>query len=88
MPDLIELLREVITLTSNVNELKEQVTRLTERVENNTERIIRLEAREELLVEKAKSAYAATQSQFNVQLIERIVHLEQSQKQLPPDTNF
>jgi hypothetical protein len=86
MPDPLELIREIITLTSSVNDLKDQITRLSDRVEKNTERIVRLEAREELMVEKAKSAYAAAQSQFNVHLIERLLKVEHSQKQLPPDT--
>ncbi|MFX0202708.1 MAG: hypothetical protein ACFFCW_41925 [Candidatus Hodarchaeota archaeon] len=50
--DLSTFIKEVMTLTDRVGGLKTDVERLMAKVENNTERIIKLESREELLIEK------------------------------------
>ena len=85
MSNGIGLLREVMALTSNVSDLKEQVIRLEERVFSNTERIVKLESREEALLEKAKNAFLTSAVEVNARLIERITKLERASTQIPPD---
>ena len=56
MADIVEMIREVMTLTSNVGALRSDVDNLARKVEDHHDRIIKLEQREELIIEKTKSA--------------------------------
>ncbi|MGD8780131.1 MAG: hypothetical protein PVH88_14350 [Ignavibacteria bacterium] len=55
MSDLIKLIKEVMNLTSDVSVLKNDIGKLNSKVEENRERIIKLEQREELIIEKMKN---------------------------------
>ena len=72
----IEMLREIMTLTSTVGALRSDVDRLLDRLENHTERIIRLESREEVLMERMARQAAEGVQQMTLQLATRIANLE------------
>ncbi len=76
MAGAVEMIREVMTLTTTVGALRGDVDRLVQKVEDHHERIIKLEAREEYLMEKM--AYTAMEGvqRMTLQLIDRIVALE------------
>lgn len=84
MPDFIELLREMMTLTSSVGELKEAVGRLGDKVERNTERIIKLEDREELLAQKMANTALRAVFDMSTKYFDRLTAVENQLKSLPP----
>jgi hypothetical protein len=77
MGEVLTLIREVMTLTSTVGGLKSDVEKLFAKIEDHTERIVRLENREELLLEKMRNAAIQTASTMNLQIIERLHSLDQ-----------
>lgn len=90
MANIPDLLERVFTLTSNVDDLKAQVRQLNEITFRLTERVVRLESREDVAVERARSAFLQSAMEVHRELAERIARLEQSAgrdrppSQLPP----
>ena len=78
MADIMSLIREVMTLTSNVGELKNEVNRITTKVENHTERIIKLETREEFLAQKMTNEAIKAVYSMNSQYFDRLSKIEKS----------
>ena len=76
MAGAVELLREVMTLTSTVGALRGDVDRLVEKVEDHHERIVKLESREEYLMEKMANTAMEGVQRMTFQLVNRIVALE------------
>ena len=72
----VDMIREVMTLTTTVGAVRGDVDRLVEKVEDHHERIIRLEAREELLMQKMANKAMLGVQQMTLPLIDRIVALE------------
>ena len=85
MADPVGVLREVLTLTSDVRSLKEQVVRLEERVLNHHDRIVTLENTEEKIMLKAEISAIKGVAQLNTHLIERIVNIEKASGIKPPE---
>jgi hypothetical protein len=71
----MDLLREVITLTSSMSGLKSDIERINTMVLAMNERIIRLEATAELNVEKAKNEALIAVQGLNQQLIREMFSL-------------
>jgi uncharacterized protein YeeX (DUF496 family) len=87
----MSLIREVMTLTSNVGELKNEIDRITIKVENHTERIVKLETREELLAQKMTNEAIKAVYSMNSQYFDRLSRIEKSiginpDNHLPPTT--
>jgi hypothetical protein len=76
MANLTELLEKIFTLTSNVDNLVKDVDRLNQLLLDHHERIVRLESRDELLVEKAKNASLSAVLQTNHALLEKMAAIE------------
>jgi len=76
--DFVELLREVMTLTSDVRGLKESVDALANKHDDLRERVVRLEAREEVIIEKTHSAAVMAVDRMHNSVLERLVKLEAS----------
>jgi len=79
------LIKEIMTLTSNVGEIKNDVDKLWNKVENHTERIIKLEQREELLAEKMSNRAIEAVYRMNSEYFNRITELEKKIHLLSPD---
>jgi enamine deaminase RidA (YjgF/YER057c/UK114 family) len=82
MSGAVDAVREILTLTENVRGLRDDVARLTSYVNDLRERLVRLEAREEVVVEKTRNAAIVAVNRMNGELIERIVALELALKPL------
>jgi regulator of replication initiation timing len=78
LADLIELLREIMTLTSDVGGLKARLEKVADEVDSLRERIVRLEAREEVIVEKTHSAAVMAVDRMHKDVLERLIRLEQA----------
>ena len=78
VPDLIELLREIMTLTSDVGALKARVEKVADEVDGLRERVVRLEAREDVIIEKTHSAAVMAVDRMHKDVLERIIRLEHS----------
>ena len=85
MADIMGLIKEIMTLTSNVGEIKNDVDKLWNKVENHTERIIKLEQREELLAEKMSNRAIEAVYRMNSEYFNRITELEKKIHSLPPE---
>lgn len=85
MADIMGLIKEIMTLTSNVGEIKNDVDKLWNKVENHTERIIKLEQREELLAEKMSNRAIEAVYRMNSEYFNRITELEKKIHSLSPD---
>ncbi len=86
MANVTDLLERVFTLTSNVADLKDQVRQLNERVFQLAERVVRLESREDIAVERARSAFLQSAMDVHRELAERVARLEdRSEGGRPPD---
>lgn len=85
MADIMGLIKEIMTLTSNVGEIKNDVEKLWNKVENHTERIIKLEQREELLAEKMSNRAIEAVYRMNSEYFNRITELEKKIHSLSPD---
>ena len=75
MATAIDLIKEVITLTSNVSDIKSQLSRAETRLDNHHERIVRLEAREDFIIEKCKSTALSAVNQVSNGLTEKLTEL-------------
>lgn len=84
MAEAVKLLKEILTLTSNVGELKGDVDKLWNRVEENRERIIKLEQNTSFMESKMNSKIAETVSTKYAEIVSHFYELE---KKLPPDSN-
>ena len=73
-----ELLREIMTLTSNVGRLQADVDRLDTILRDHADRISRLENSCELTMEKSKNASIMAVSEMMMQIGERVVHVERT----------
>jgi len=82
MADLVGLLREVMTLTSNVQDLKSNVERIDKVVLNHHERIVKLESAEELIVEKCRNAAIISVSTLSSHLTKEVTELSLKMKQV------
>lgn len=71
-----ELLREVMTLTTNVGRLQSDIDRLDELVRNLAERVAKLENFDDLVVEKSKNSVVELVADMHGQMIERLVKVE------------
>lgn len=76
MASIGELLREFITLTSNFNALRSEVDKLGQKSDQNRERIVRLESREDYLMQKMANTAMEGVQRMNFPLVSRIVALE------------
>jgi uncharacterized protein YhaN len=90
MPDIVQLIQDIMSLTKTVGGLEHDVERLQEKVENHTERIVKLEQREELLAERMTNRAITAVNEMNGRIFERLSSLEQrfpshgdSRKSLP-----
>ena len=95
MDEVLRTLKEMVTLNAKVEGLQRDIDRLTERVEDHHDRILKLESREELLVEKTRTAAVQSVSATTTTYCDRISRVEQDlatlkqemggdqQKQLP-----
>ncbi len=75
MANIIDVLEKVMTLTSNVSDLKSQVGRAENRLDDHHERKVRLEAREDYLIEKCKSTALAAVNTISNGLTEKLTEL-------------
>ncbi len=82
MSDLLNMLRELVTLTDRVSVLKDDVDGLSEDVRELNERIVRLEQREELLLAKSRSEAMQAVMDLNGAELERVIALERRVKAL------
>ena len=82
MAGAFDVLKEVMTLTSNVADLKDQVKSAQTKLENHHERIVKLESREELIIEKCRNAAIETVSQNTIQMTKDIMNLSNDIKKL------
>ena len=73
-----ELLREIMTLTTNVGRLQADVKRLDVILRDHADRISKLENSSDLTVEKSKNASIMVVSDMLRQVGERVVHLERA----------
>lgn len=80
MAGVVDVIREILTLTENVRRLGDDVIRLTSYVDDLRGRLARLEEREGLVVEKTRNAAIMAINQMNGELIERLVALEHALK--------
>lgn len=76
MTTFFEVVRSVFTLVAAVQGLEREVDRLKEVVPEHERRLIRVEGREEVLVERAKRAIVEVAAGVHGDLLERIVRLE------------
>ena len=80
MPDIIELLREIMTLTSDVSALKACLEKVADEVDVMRERLVRLECREDLIVEKTHTAAVMAIDRMHKDILARLIKLEESSK--------
>lgn len=73
---VVDIIREVMTLTTTVGALRGDVDRLVQKVEDHHERVIKLESREEYLMEKMANTALEGVQRMTLPLIDRIVALE------------
>ena len=76
MASAVDVLREVLALTENVKGLKEEVSRLVGDVTALRERVVRLEAREEIVVERTRNAAIMAVNRMHADLLERLLTIE------------
>lgn len=76
MANLTEILERVFTLTSSVQELKDQTSRLDQKIYEHSERITRLEAREEVLIEKTRNAAIESVTRVTHDIVKRLTEVE------------
>ena len=86
MASLIDVLEKVMTLTSNVSDLKSNVTRIDGIVREHDNRITKLEAREEVIIEKSKSEAILVVSNFSNSFTEKMTDLKHHIKSLNPSS--
>ena len=72
----VDLLREVMSLTTNVGSLQADVSRILDKVENHADRITRLECREETLVERMSKEAVIAVSKMTSEFGDRLRRLE------------
>jgi uncharacterized protein YhaN len=77
MADVIQIIQDIMTLTKTVSVLEHDVDKLGEKVENHTERIVRLEQREEIIVEKMTTRALTAVNDMNGRIFEKLAFLEQ-----------
>lgn len=81
MAEAVKLLKEILTLTSNVGELKGDVEKLWTRVEENRERIIKLEQNASFYEKEMNSKISENVSSKYAEIVSHFYELE---KKLPP----
>lgn len=81
MPNILDVLREVMTLTKSVGVLEHDVEKLGEKVEKHGDRILTLEQREELLAERMTNRAITAVNEMNGKIFEKLAALEH---RLPP----
>ena len=72
MATLVDLLTNVINLSSNVNSLKADVARMNQMLLDLNERIVRLEGAGELNAEKARNAALGACNQSTIELMKQM----------------
>ncbi len=80
MSTIVDLGKEILTLLERVSGLSQKVERLERVVADNQERIIRLESREELLLEKMKVSIHEASIRMQQEFDRRLVRLEELNK--------
>lgn len=88
MADILGLIREILTLTSSVERLNERVERLATHVSDVSDRVIRLESREELVIEKTHTAAVMAVERMHRDVLDRLFRLEYSAQPLPPEKSL
>ena len=84
MANIADIIKELITLTSNVSDLKSNVSRIDAIVREHDNRITKLEAREEFIIEKCKSTALSAVNQISNGLTEKLTELNFRFKKLNP----
>lgn len=77
MTDIIELLREIMTLTSDVSALKARLEKVADEIDGVRERVVRLEAREDLIMEKTHTAAVMAIDRMHKDVLARLIRLEE-----------
>jgi len=80
VPDLLELLREIMTLTSDVSSLKVRLEKVADGVDLLRDRVVRLEAREEVIIEKTHTAAAMAVDRVHKDVLARLIRLEEGSR--------
>lgn len=76
MSSAFDAVREILTLTENVRGLKDDLVRVTTRLDDLRERLVRLENREELVIEKTRNAAIIAVHKMHGDLLSRLIALE------------
>lgn len=76
MATTLDAVRELLTLTENVRGLRDDVIRMAGELKDLRERLVRLEAREEVVIEKTRNAAVMAVHQMSNDLLERVIALE------------
>jgi hypothetical protein len=83
----MSVIKEVLTLTSNVEDLKGNVARIDRVILDHHERIVKLEAREELITEKCKNAAITAVGNLTTSVVKEVTELSIKYNQLNPPKN-
>ena len=86
MASVVEFVRELVTLGSEVGAIKDRIQRLADAVDNHAERIVKLESREEALKHEMANAALEAVSRMHMRVLDRIVQLESRAGLPPPDS--
>jgi hypothetical protein len=86
MSTAFDAVREILSLTENVRGLRDDVVGLARSVDSVRERLIRLESREEVLIEKTRNAAIMSVTQMHSDLLKRLFALESLQGTLVAST--
>jgi hypothetical protein len=76
MATTLDAVRELLTLTENVRGLRDDVIRMATDMRDLRERLVRLEVREEVVIEKTRNAAVMAVHQMSGDLLERVIALE------------
>jgi chorismate mutase len=79
MSAAIDAVRELLTLTESVRGLRTDVMEMLGELKDLRERVVRLEAREEVIIERTRNAAVMAVHQMNGTLLERLIAVELAQ---------
>ena len=76
MAKFTEIVEKVFTLISSVEGLKDQTSRLDQKIYEHSECITKLEAREEVLIERTRNAAIESVTRVTHDIIKRLTEVE------------
>jgi phage shock protein A len=76
MADVLQILQDIMSLTKTVGALEHTVEKLGEKVENHTERIVKLEQREDVIIEKMTTRALTAVNEMTGRVFEKLASLE------------